>query len=484
VNQTGDLASLSFLPRSQLDQLPTLLKLRDALYSATFRAFLRSVTRCGPLSGTKQDMSVNSYTQSCHLLTHDDVIGTRRLSYILYLCDQPWRTEWGGALELYPINGHSEPESVPQKSIPPRWNQFVFFEVQPGRSFHSVEEVVVDGDGTERLSISGWFHSPQEGEEDYVPPSQDALPKSSREQLASTSTVFIHYPESDQPPLPDNPLSAEHSSYLKQFLNPIYLQPRTMKALASRFADESNIELHSFLCDTLAAELNSTLREADAKDGLGPSRNGLIPSHHAGTTGPWSIKGPPHKWRYCTLRPTCPEDDITRRLQDNLFTSDAFRAWLAIVSSLLPMAYAVEARRFRPALDYTLATSEEKEARLDVVLELTPPTDSDDTWQTGKWGGFECYMAPHDDDDDDPAVYRSGYSKKAKKPADDDEDIDMEDEDDSTLLTVQASFNRLLLVLRDERVMHFVKYVSAAAEGSRWDICAEYEVGMLEEDDG
>jgi hypothetical protein len=57
------------------------------------------------------------------------------------------------------------------------------------------------------------------------------------------------------------------------------------------------------------------------------------------------------------------------------------------------------------------------------------------------------------------------------------------DEEDSTLLTVQPGFNRLLLVLRDERVMRFVKYVSASAEGSRWDVCGEYEVGMMEEDD-
>ena len=44
----------------------------------------------------------------------------------------------------------------------------------------------------------------------------------------------------------------------------------------------------------------------------------------------------------------------------------------------------MEARRFRPGLDYTLATSEDKEARLDVILGLVPPekgreqsTDSD-----------------------------------------------------------------------------------------------------------
>src|SRR6266702_1065086 len=70
---------------SFLCPLPTLIKLRDALYSQKFRDFLRQVTGCGPLSGVKQDMSVNTYRKGCHLLNHDDVIGTRRVSYILYM---------------------------------------------------------------------------------------------------------------------------------------------------------------------------------------------------------------------------------------------------------------------------------------------------------------------------------------------------------------------------------------------------------------
>jgi len=116
-------------------------------------------------------------------------------------------------------------------------------------------------------------------------------------------------------------------------------------------------------------------------------------------------------------------------------------------------------------------------------------------------------MAPHDEEDD-PAVYRSGSRKKRAKSTNghqaspngkqngnsrshgssEDEDLDDgeddgDDDDDGTLLTVQPGYNRLLLVLRDEGVMRFVKYVSAAAEGSRWDVCGEYEVGMVQEED-
>ncbi|KAG0703850.1 nuclear protein [Suillus ampliporus] len=506
VNQTGDLASLSYLSEAQLALFPNLLALRDALYSSEFRKFIQAVTGCGSLSGTKQDMSVNSYTRGCHLLNHDDVIGTRRVSYILYMplpYGQQWQKEWGGALELYPvqtgIDGIPEPEAAPCKAIPPSWNQFIFFEVQPGKSFHSVEEVVVGGDGRARLSISGWFHVAQEGEEGYQADQAAPELKSSREQLTSSSTTFIEYSDSSEPPHPDSPLGTEYISYLSKFLNPVYLQTRTMKALMTRFVAESNIELHHFLSASLVSKLEPDL---------------AIPSHTAGVSGAWSPRSPPHKWRYCTLQgttePPRDSDVILRQLQDEVFPSEAFRAWLSALTHLLPLSYAVEARRFRPGLDYTLATSEGDESRLDVVLGLTPQAEVEENerrsngkskaneddeelhgWQAGEWGGWECYMAPHDEEDD-PAVYRSGSSKKHQaNDASGSQDHDdttgtgeqEDEEDESTLITVQPSFNRLLLVLRDEGVMRFVKYVSAAAAGSRWDVCAEFNVGMVQDDE-
>ena len=51
--------------------------------------------------------SASSHTHAgCHLLCHDDVIGTRRVSYIVYLTDpdDPWVKEDGGALELYALD--------------------------------------------------------------------------------------------------------------------------------------------------------------------------------------------------------------------------------------------------------------------------------------------------------------------------------------------------------------------------------------------
>lgn len=454
-----------------------------------------------------------------------------------------WQKEWGGALELYPTQHlagcEPEPESAPSKSIPPSWNQFIFFEVQPGRSFHSVEEVVVGGqneDERSRLSISGWFHAPQEGEEGYVEDTPEIVPqpgKSSREQLTSTCTAFKAYPAEVSPPILDTVLSEDDIGFLSEFLNPVYLQPRTLETLSFRFSEESSLELHSFLSTSLANALQPRLRQMDSDDYLDDSRGGLIPPHTAGIGGPWAVKGPPHKWRYCVLqrlqddapaaavspRAAGSLENILRSLQNELFPSPAFRAWLALVTRLVPMSYATEARRFRPGLDYTLATSDDDDARLDVVLGLTPGLEektelasgpSDRTrdfakqlrpakgWQATEWGGWECYMAPHNEEDD-PAIYRtrkrnilSGISvwpsSNGKETNNGEQSIPVgdetdDDDDDSTLLTVQPGFNRLLLVLRDARVMRFVKYVSAAAEGSRWDVCGEFEVGMVAEEE-
>ncbi|KZS97834.1 hypothetical protein SISNIDRAFT_405601 [Sistotremastrum niveocremeum HHB9708] len=541
IHQTGDLASLSYLQPEQLALLPSLLTLRNALYSEEFRTFLRTVTGCGPLSGSKRDMAVNSYKKGCHLLNHDDVIGTRRISYILYMPisgeEKAWKPEWGGALELYDVtvvNGVKEPNPTPSKAIPPSWNQFVFFEVQPGHSFHSVEEVVVgtDEDGRQRLSISGWFHKAQEGEEGYEGETQDNA-KSSLEQLSSSSSIEFQPFPSPVPFIPDTPLTKSQKTFLSKYLNPVYLVPDTLAQLSERFGDESSLELHEFLEKSLAARLKKELKKKDTKAGYrGGSREGCVPSHASGLGDGWKAIGPPHKFRYCILdsddeQAATSQDDastsVLRTLQDELFPSPAFRAWLGLVSSLFPERYAVKARRFRPGLDYTLATSEEEEARLDVVLGLTPSDNDEEEalWASGAWGGWECYMAPHEGEED-PAVYRSGTAKNPETKTDavdnstsndgsegdenDDEDAIMDagedqnedaseegseadgsesGDEDGALLTVQPGFNRLLLVLRDQRVLRFVKYLSSAAQGSRWDICAEYQVGVVvtEEDD-
>lgn len=61
IHQSGDLANLDGLSDSALRRLPSLLTLRDSLYSSAFRKYLSSVTGAGPLSGVKTDMAVVCY---------------------------------------------------------------------------------------------------------------------------------------------------------------------------------------------------------------------------------------------------------------------------------------------------------------------------------------------------------------------------------------------------------------------------------------
>lgn len=108
-------------------------------------------------------------------------------------------------------------------------------------------------------------------------------------------------------------------------------------------------------------------------------------------------------------------------------------------------------------------------------------------------------MSPHEGEED-PAVYRSGSQKQGKstqngenrsqpKTGDDEsmedggDDSEGDEGDDGILLTVQPAFNRLSIILREKAVLHFVKYVSASAAGSRWDVSGEYTVSLIEDSD-
>lgn len=515
----------------------------------------------------------------CSQNRNSDVISTRRLSYILYLPDpaEPWKPEWGGALELYPVEGKHVPSNTPSVVIPPKWNQYTFFAVQPGHSFHSVEEVAHPTKS--RLSISGWFHRPQPEEEGYDEADekreeQERKDHASAEGLLSKEfdAEFTPYSDSLDAPLPGSDLSAEDRKFLAFFLNPLYLQRPNQAALFDRFGDDSHILLADFLNKDFASALEKALKATDGRDQLrwweldGGREKASVPSHSTGVEGAWTIQGPPHRQRFLALgeastpakeNPALPAssasemetDALIEALKGKLLPSPAFRHFLANISQLVPIgARPVQARRFRPGLDYTLARSDE-EAVLDVVLDLTPDVGRmaveaagvsaprglagkakkaktngagktskigpkaakalKEAWQSGESGGWECYMAPNDDESDDPAVYGSGSKREEAESGqgssgkvngsvdkeeedeeeeeeepvemelDEDDDGEEEDEEDESgvLLNLTPTFNTLSLVLRDQKVMRFVKYLSASAGGSRWDISAEFEVG-------
>ena len=80
---------------------PAIAALASTLYKDSFRSYVSELTSCPELT-SRVDMAASAYASGCHLLCHDDVIGTRAVSFVLYLSDEDWdgKTD-GGNLELY-----------------------------------------------------------------------------------------------------------------------------------------------------------------------------------------------------------------------------------------------------------------------------------------------------------------------------------------------------------------------------------------------
>ena len=438
IHQSGDLANLDGLDDTSLKLLPSLLTLRDALYSSTFREYLSTVTGSGPLSGGKTDMAINVYTPGCHLLCHDDVIGSRRVSYILYLTspDKPWKKDWGGALRLYPTEKHVEQDGHLTKmpspdftvSIPPAFNQLSFFAVQPGESFHDVEEVYAssvdgksNGDGERiRMAISGWYHIPQKGETGFEAGLEQKLAeKSSLVQLqgkaneydlpqpqirsydqelpldaneTKTTSSNSHSPgpaQNDRNPDADA-LTESDLDFLLKYLSPTYLTPDTLDSLSSLFEDQSSFSVEKILSQKFSSQLRTWIEDQQAVPL--PTSTSDIESKTS-----WRVARPPHKHRYLFMQPSSSQFDTsnpnptppdsqsrspvlkatwkeTSPLTDllvNLFPSIPFRKWLQLATGLTLTSHNVLARRFRKGKDYTLATGWEGEARLEVCLGVT-----------------------------------------------------------------------------------------------------------------
>ena len=485
-------------------------------------------------------MAINVYTPGCHLLCHDDVIGTRRISYILYLTDpdRPWKEEWGGALRLYPteevIDEEKKSVLIPKpeysKSIPPASNQLSFFGVQPGRSFHDVEEVYADtaseaegaNDDRIRTAISGWYHIPQEGEEGYKDgEAEDLARTSSLAQLQGRSDIHDRpqadvstyasgtHPSERSLPTPKSSqeevsLSEEDLDFLLKYIAPTYLTPDALESVASAFREDCSIVLDQFLSRKLSDVLRPQLE--------------LIESDPENQDPTWQVACPPHKHHYLYQRqlPSPAEKSSLQDMLSNLLPSQPFRKWLQLATAQRIIAHDCLARRFRRGKDYTLAQSyDDDEPRLELCLSITPssgwggdepeaPEETQDpTVQEGKGkekqadveerevGGYLAYMAGEDHDEDEGDnedgvevpldLSTGGRATKAKKPKPDPAIYQAQDDDeDGVLFSMPAGWNKLGLVLRDQGTMRFVKYVSKSAKGDRWDIFGEFEI----EDEG
>lgn len=513
VHQSGDLANLSGLDWDDLSRLPSLYKLRSAIYSQCFRDYISYVTGCGKLSGVKTDMSINTYNKSCHLLTHDDVIGSRRVSFILYLPEpgKVWKPHYGGALRLFDSLVPNVPKSDVHSKLVPQFNQIAFFKVQPGRSFHDVEEVRVD---KQRLSIQGWFHIPQRGEDGFIPGEQEETEaKSTLQQLESRELYEYDFPKMTKSEIsldeianydltthPELSLSKEDVSYLSTFVNPALLTEESIGKLNERFVEESIIEVGYFLNKDLSELLRKKIKMFELYE------KGGMPQNQEAVKWPWKLAVPSHKQRYLYMDGTREEDisdaesirkvnTVLPKEQPNfqlvekvssdsdhvnadlcqlasMMRSTAFRKFLALVTGLIVIKDQVLVRRFRPGHDFILATKLEPsqvENVLDGILEATLNLTPSEGWESGEFGGYELCMATENEPEvvstedqplngDEAAIYKN------------------DDNNESVLYESQACWNKFSLILRDTSVLKFVKYVSFGANGSRWDINGAWDL--------
>ncbi|MCJ1474280.1 hypothetical protein MMC13_002938 [Lambiella insularis] len=426
IHQSGDLANLDGLDDDSLKLLPSLLTLRNALYSDDFRNYIASIAKSGPLSAQKTDMAINLYTPGCHLLCHDDVIGSRRVSYILYLLDpeQPWSSCYGGALRLYSTKEYKCSDGrnveIPNpdwiREIVPAFNQLCFFGVQPGRTFHDVEEVYSSDDKSldqkkVRMAISGWYHLPQEGEPGFVRGlAEKTAANSSLGQLQNGDEHELPQPNpqpylhqetqngGDHNPVPqkggigttsqqaigmgdadDDILTESELEFLLKYINPNYLTPDNVAELQETFNENSSLVINDFLNDKYAASLRSYI---ESQPRSLPKKTASVEKESY-----WTVARPPHKHRYLFMLPNALE---TSQHNQNLLTtikkdvpplkevlsvllpSLAFRKWLHLATDLEINSYDFRARRFRRGYDYTLATTYEKEEpRLEMTLGIT-----------------------------------------------------------------------------------------------------------------
>ena len=506
---------------SSSKNMDNLLQLRSTLYSDEFRNFVGKIMGVNDLID-RVDCSINAYTKSCHLLCHDDVIATRRVSYIIYLTDpdSEWLDDYGGSLELYPIENEDSaetgiPKCAPTKVITPKFNRIVLFEVQPGRSYHSVQEVFVD---KPRLSISGWFHG--------TAPSKDA-DKSSLHQLLSKTTSNpkmwdMHFQPLEGSVIPKNPPKKpmkigkgenavtvpkgnlkDIKKFLSQWVNPVYLQDSNIVQINETFCNDSSIQLSDFLKEEIVEKLSQSMKQKDQHDQLG--HGNVYKNYEVGTNkNGWKMIGPPHMQRFLTYDGANGTDIIGSTLKDmfdQLFVHPLFIDYIHLLTTLNPLTVKHAVRRFRPGLDYTVAhhsallTKPRLDATLCFVNESSngendknenddeEPDENEDeendlTWEDGEFGGFECYVY-HDEELPEAAqVFRQENRHER-----DEEGIVEEEEEDDNLLSVSPRNNVLNLVMRDSDALRFIKYISAYAPGSRYDICAEYEIEPIADDD-
>lgn len=433
LNQSGDLANLSKMSNEELKRLPNIYKLRQLLYSDSYREFMSYITGSGKLSATKTDLNVTVYDNGCHLLPHDDVVGSRRISFILYLPDpdRTWKSHYGGGLRLFDSPLPNVPDADHCAKLVPQFNQIAFFHIQPGLSFHDVEEVYVN---KHRLSIQGWYHIPQEGEDGYIPNEeknwiQDHItsltedkykvldefdyPKEERallsknqirsyEEVLKNGNRYVNIPEFTMfqdgrlaSILSDTlQLSETELVFLSHYISSEHLTANGINKLQKKFLENSSLNITSFLNENKSDLLKKLIKfnELEKK----------CPYLAKDVKHPWKTATPCHKIKYLYIDGKPFEQYLTKEdyinslnneetpnfravreliegdkeLETELeliqlaefFKSTIFKKYIALLTLLCPLTEQILIRRFRPGSDFTMATHCKANSSLKDIL--------------------------------------------------------------------------------------------------------------------
>ncbi|KAI8319152.1 hypothetical protein GQ54DRAFT_299567 [Martensiomyces pterosporus] len=358
-NQTDDLA---------LNSMKHIKALRDYLAGEEFVGFMERITGI-ELTRGYLDLAAQRYKKGDHLLCHDDDVHrgklARKIAYIIYLVDEDWSAEDGGALGLFGNDENRYPTKVVERIVP-EFNSIGFF-LTGLVSYHTVEEVTVRKEAGERWSVTGWFYGPVTP---GVTPDAAHMPALPPSVVPTASTLESACDSGSE----DN----DRAEWAK-WISADYLKASVQEQVQNTFLEQSSVELRDFLradvYEKITSELNSEYW-AKAK-----------------------LQGPAHVRQYLEADTSSAAAPTVGEVAKFL-RSTCFARLLASLTSLDLVGGSQEVRKFEHG-HYTLIHDQALEPNgLDAILSLLPKrkdkSGEGDNWNES-WGGATHYIADKDE---------------------------------------------------------------------------------------
>ncbi|XP_071485533.1 prolyl 3-hydroxylase OGFOD1-like [Diadema antillarum] len=431
INKSNDLYKFQQSEALQNFTSPHILALRKLLYD-DFLSWLKDVTRIS-FSDTV-DMTCSKYNHTDVLLCHDDELDGRRIAFILYLVP-PWQEADGGLLDLFDMDEHGQPKSV-VKSLVPKWNNLVFFEVTP-KSFHQVSEVLSSEKC--RLSVSGWFHGP-------TVPRQPPY-KESRKALTSHMEL--------------------EESVFCQWISDSYLNVVNQSEVQDTFSEASEIQLPAFFEKKKFDEVYAALQREDIK---------------------WEKCGPPNKRCYEVGNPSTLPAVVQEcvRVMQSEFTFLLFSNFTALkLHEQAPCGEESdedeqrsegqeEERVLKEGKEdeqpHTVGRSTENDAEIPGTVPRKMPTSNPQCRAELRRWTHGCYTLLHDTDTEgsefalDASIF---FNTQNFSPDGGGFVSYIARGEDEELLNIFPEDNSLCLVYRDKDTLRFVKHINQSFVKSR-----------------